>query len=133
MTGSGQASIAIAKRYFTAVNESRLDDLAAAFAEDAILSFPMLPPVAGRKAIQEFYAGVLVFYPERRDDITRWFVSEGGGDVAAEISFVGKTSTGKTVEFDAVDVFTIRNGVIQKLIIYYDSAKVLQMLGELPK
>ena len=35
-------------------------------------------------------------------------MSEGGGDVAAEISFVGKTSTGKTVEFDAVDVFTIR-------------------------
>jgi ketosteroid isomerase-like protein len=92
----------------------------------------MLPPVEGRNAIREFYAGVLAFYPERRDDITRWFVSEGG-DVAAEISFVGKTSTGRDVAFDAVDVFTIQNGVIQKLTIYYDSAKVLQMLGELPK
>ncbi len=132
MTGTGQASIAIAKRYFTAVNESRLDDLAAVFAEGAILSFPMLPHVEGRKAIREFYAGVLTFYPERRDDVTRWFVSEGG-DVAAEISFVGRTSTGRDVAFDAVDVFTIRNGVIQKLTIYYDSAKVIQMLGELPK
>jgi ketosteroid isomerase-like protein len=132
MTGTGQASIAIAKRYFTAVNESRLDDLAAVFAEGAILSFPMLPHVGGRKAIREFYAGVLTFYPERRDDVTRWFVSEGG-DVAAEISFVGRTSTGRDVAFDAVDVFTIRNGVIQKLTIYYDSAKVIQMLGELPK
>jgi len=132
MTGTGQASVAIAKRYFTAVNESRLDDLAAVFAEDAVLSFPMLSPVEGRKAIRDFYAGVLVFYPERRDDITRWFVSESG-DVAAEISFVGKTSTGRNVTFDAVDVFTIRNGEIQKLTIYYDSAKVLQMLGDLPK
>ncbi len=132
MTGPGQGSIAIAKRYFTAVNESRLDDLAAVFAEDAVLSFPMLPPVVGRKAIREFYAGVLVFYPERRDDITRWFVSEGG-DVAAEISFVGRTSSGRNVAFDAIDVFTVRNGAIQKLTIYYDSAKVVEMLGELPK
>lgn len=132
MSVPGQAAVAIAKRYFRAVNESRLDDLAAVFAEDAILSFPMLPPVEGRNAIREFYAGVLTFYPERRDDITRWFVSEGG-DVAAEISFVGKTSTGRDVAFDAVDVFTFQNGVIEKLTIYYDSAKVLQMLGELPK
>jgi ketosteroid isomerase-like protein len=132
MTLTGQASVAIAKRYFTAVNESRLGDLAAVFAEDAVLSFPMLPPVEGRRAIRDFYAGVLVFYPERRDDITRWFASEGG-DVAAEITFVGRTSTGRNVAFDAVDVFTIRGGMIQRLNIYYDSAKVLQMLGELPK
>ena len=132
MTGTGQASIAIAKLYFTAVNESHLDELAAVFAEDGVLSFPTLPPVEGRKTIREFYAGVLTFYPERRDDITRWFVSDGG-DVAAEISFVGRTATGRDVAFDAIDVFTIKNGVIEKLAIYYDSAKVIEMLGELPK
>lgn len=132
MTGTGQASIAIAKRYFTAVNESRLDDLAAVFAENGVLSFPMLPPVQGRKAVRDFYAGVLTFYPERRDDITRWFVSDDG-DVAAEISFVGRTATGRNVAFDAIDVFTIKSGLIEKLAIYYDSAKVIEMLGELPK
>ncbi len=132
MTGTRHASIAIAKRYFTAVNESRLDDLAAVFAENAVLTFPMLAAIKGRKAIREFYAGVLTFYPERRDDITRWFVSESG-DVAAEIGFVGKTSTGHNVAFDAVDVFTIKNGEIENLTIYYDSAKVLEMLGESPK
>lgn len=132
MTGTGQASITIAKRYFTAVNESRLDDLAAVFAENGVLSFPMLPPVQGRKAVRDFYAGVLTFYPERRDDITRWFVSDDG-DVAAEISFVGRTATGRNVAFDAIDVFTIKSGLIEKLAIYYDSAKVIEMLGELPK
>lgn len=132
MTGTGQASIAIAKRYFTAVNESRLDDLAVVFAENGVLSFPMLPPVQGRKAVRDFYAGVLTFYPERRDDITRWFVSDDG-DVAAEIRFVGRTATGRNVAFDAIDVFTIKSGLIEKLAIYYDSAKVIEMLGELPK
>ena len=132
MTETGKASITIANRYFTAVNESRLDDLASVFTEDAVLSFPMIPPVRGRKAIREFYAGVLTFYPARHDEITRWFVSDSG-DVAAEINFAGKTSTGRNVEFDAIDVFTIANGAIKKLSIFYDSAKVTEMLGELPK
>ncbi len=53
--------------------------------------------------------------------------------MAAEIHFEGRTATGHTVAFDAVDVFTIENGVIQDLHIFYDSAKVQQMVGELPK
>lgn len=132
MAGSGDKNIAVAKSYFAAVNETRLDDLAGVFAENGVLSFPMLPPIEGRKAIRDFYAGVLQFYPKRYDDVTRWFVSEAG-DVAAEIHFEGRTSTGRDVIFDAVDVFTIKNNLIQKLNIFYDSAKVLQMVGTLPK
>ncbi len=132
MTGIRETNIAVAKRYFSAVNETRLDDLAAVFAEDGVLSFPMLAPLEGRKAIRDFYAGVLEFYPKRHDDVTRWFVSDSG-DVAAEISFAGSTATGREVAFDAIDVFTVKSNLIQRLTIYYDSAKVMQMLGELPK
>ena len=132
MPGSGDKSIAVAKSYFAAVNETRLDDLAGVFAEDGVLSFPMLPQIQGRGAIRDFYAGVLQFYPKRLDDVTRWFVSEAG-DVAAEIHFEGRTSTGRDVIFDAVDVFTIKNNLIQKLNIFYDSARVLEMVGDLPK
>jgi ketosteroid isomerase-like protein len=132
MSGSGDKSIAVAKSYFAAVNETRLGDVAGVFAADGVLSFPMLPPIEGRKAIRDFYAGVLQLYSKRYDDVTRWFVSEAG-DVAAEIHFEGQTSTGRDVIFDAVDVFTIKNNLIQKLNIFYDSAKVLQMVGDLPK
>ena len=128
----GSDPIAIPKTYFAAVNETRLDDLAAVFAEDATLTFPMLEPIRGRKAIRDFYAGVLQFYPKRFDKVTRWFVSEAG-DVAAEIHYEGETQTGRTVIFDAVDLFTLRNGHIQKLHIFYDSASVMKMIGELPK
>lgn len=125
-------SVAVAKSYFAAVNETRLDDLAAVFAPDGVLTFPMLEPIRGRKGIRDFYAGVLQFYPKRYDEVTRWFVSEKG-DVAAEIHFEGRTATGRDVVFDAVDLFTIRNGLIERLNIFYDSAKVLQMVGDLPK
>jgi ketosteroid isomerase-like protein len=124
--------VEVARAYFTAINETRLDDLAAVFAEKARLSFPMLDPIEGRGAIRDFYQGVLEFYPERRDEVTRYFVSEGG-DVAAEIHFEGKTANGRPVIFDAVDLFTVAHGLIQELKIFYDSAKVMQMVGELPK
>jgi len=125
-------NVTVAKTYFAAVNQKQMDNLAAVFAEDGVLTFPLLSPIRGRQAIREFYSGVLQFYPEAFDDVTRWFVSESG-DVAAEIHFEGRTATGHTVAFDAVDVFTIENGVIQDLHIFYDSAKVQQMVGELPK
>jgi len=122
-------SVAVARAYFAAVNETRLDDLAALFAEKARLSFPLLDPIEGRAAIRDFYKGVLEFYPERRDEVTRYFISEGG-NVAAEIHFEGKTVNGRKVIFDAVDLFSVAEGLIQELKIFYDSAKVMQMVGE---
>ena len=125
-------AVAIAKRYFSAVNETRLDDLAAVFAPDGVLHFPAQDPLRGRDAIRNFYAGVLDFYPKRFDDVTQWFTSQQG-NVAAYIHFEGRTATGSDVIFDAVDVFTIRDGMIQQLQIFYDSIKVQQMVGTLPK
>ena len=124
--------VTIAKRYFSAVNETRLDDLAQVFAPEGVLHFPVLEPLRGRDAIRSFYAGVLEFYPKRYDDVTQWFTSESG-NVAAYIHFEGQTQTGRDVVFDAVDVFTIRDGMIQQLQIFYDSIKVQQMVGTLPK
>ncbi|MBZ5700864.1 MAG: nuclear transport factor 2 family protein [Acidobacteriia bacterium] len=117
--------------YFDAVHASQPDALAACFAEDAEVHFPMQELVVGRGKIREFYAGVFVFYARRHDEITAVYQS-ANGDVATEIHFDGTTGDGKDVTFDAVDVFTVRNNKIQKLRIFYDSAKVLQMLGALP-
>jgi ketosteroid isomerase-like protein len=127
-----QDPIAVAKAYFSAVNETRLDDLAKVFAEKARLEFPQQEPVQGRQAIHDFYAGVLQFYPERFDKVTRYF-QDGQGGVAAEIHFEGKTLTGRPVVFDAVDLFRVQGEEIQELRIFYDAKKVLEMVGELPK
>ncbi len=122
----------IVRAYFAAVNETRLEDLVALFAPEASLHFPLSDPIVGREAIGRFYANVLQFYPERFDEVRRLFFSPEG-DVAVEIHFEGKTATGREVVFEAVDLFTIREGLIQKLQIFYDSARVLEMIGALPK
>lgn len=126
------ASKQLVQAYFEAINNTQLDELAQLFADDAELHFPMMDPIVGRAAIRQFYEGVLQFYPKRFDDARRFFFSEGG-DVAVEIHFEGTTMEGKEVVFDAVDLFTIRGGQIRKLQIFYDSAKVMQMIGTLPQ
>lgn len=121
----------VVRSYFAAINDTRLDDLAGGFAEDASLHFPLTDPIVGRENIRRFYEGVLEFYPTRYDDARRFFFS-ADGSVAVEIYFEGRTATGRDVAFDAVDLFTIAEGRIQKLQIFYDSAKVMEMIGGLP-
>ena len=126
-----RASEQIVRNYFEAINHTRLDDLAEVFAEDAELNFPMMHPIIGREPIRQFYEGVLNFYPKRYDDARRFFFSDTG-DVAVEIHFESVTATGQEVIFDAVDLFTIVDGHIKKLHIFYDSARVIKMIGRLP-
>lgn len=129
---SAQDPVDVAKAYFSAVNAKRIDDIGKVFAECAVLEFPQIGPVAGRQAIRDFYAGVLQFYPSCFDRVTRFF-SDGQGGVAAEIHFEGTTATGRSVIFDAVDLFRVSGSEIQELRIFYDAKKVLEMVGELPK
>lgn len=119
-----------ARAYFDAVHAGDTGRLASLFTDDAVLRFPTLDPIAGREAIRAFYANVFTFYARRSDRVTRWFHAENA--VAAEIHFEGRTSGGKDVVFDAVDLFTVSGGKITRIEIYYDSARVMQMLGTLP-
>ncbi len=122
---------ALARSYFDAVHDGDLDKLAGLFAEDATVYFPVRDPVVGREAIRSFYADVFKLYATRTDDCRRIF-RDSQGNVAVEISFVGKLGSGKEVAFEAVDLFTAKDGRIQELRIFYDSVKVMRMLGTLP-
>ncbi len=120
-------SLEVTRRYFSSLNETRLDDLGKVFAVDAKLHFPGYEPICGRAAIQSFYTKVLKYYPKHFDNPVKFFFSEDGS-IAVEIHFEGKTINGLPMIFDAVDVFEVGNGQLKTLRIRYDSAKVIQML-----
>jgi len=123
-----QKNLQTVQRYFSSLNETRLEELAEVFAEDAILQFPNYEPIHGREAIVSFYTAVLKYYPKHFDNPVKFFFSEDGW-VAVEIHFEGETIKGQSIVFDAVDVFEMENGKVKKLRIRYDSAKVAQMLA----
>jgi ketosteroid isomerase-like protein len=123
-----QQNLRLVQRYFSSLNETRLDELEKVFAEDATLDFPTYEPIRGRQAIVSFYNAVLKAYPKHFDNPVKYFFSEDGS-VAVEIHFEGETAKGQRMAFDAVDVFEVQDGVVKRLRIRYDSAKIAQMLA----
>jgi ketosteroid isomerase-like protein len=128
MSTSVQARLEVVRRYFSSLNETRLDDLGQVFAEAATLHFPSYEPIHGREAIQAFYTAVLKYYPKHFDNPVKFFVSDDER-IAVQIQFVGETIKGQPMVFDAVDVFHVEGQRVQTLHIRYDSARVAQMLG----
>lgn len=120
-------NLQLVQRYFSSLNETRLDELGKVFAEDATLHFPTFEPIRGRVAIQSFYTAVVKYYPKHLDNPVKFFFSDDGA-IAVEIHFEGETIKGQPMVFDAVDVFQVESGHVKKLQIRYDSAKVAQML-----
>lgn len=127
------ASLSLVKEYFRCVNGARIEELAALFADDARLRVPLSRPLAGRAAIRTYYERTFAAYPEKRfDRVERCYVSpDDAAHVAVDIHFEGEDATlGRSVVFDAVDLFTVRDGAIADLRIFYDSASLLRQLGK---
>lgn len=126
------ASTALVEEYFRCVNGGRIDELTALFAPDASMRVPLSRPRHGREAIREYYERTFRAFPEKRHDrVERIYVADNAGEVAVDIHFEGEDITvGRGVVFDAVDLFTIRDGLIAQLRIFYDSASVLRQLGK---
>lgn len=127
MSNSVQENLPVVQRYFSSLNETRLDKLGEVFAEDATLHFPTYEPIRGLTAIRCFYTAVLKYYPKHFDNPVKFFFSDDGG-IAVEIHFEGETIEGQPIVFDAVDVFEVESGRVKNLQIRYDSAKVARML-----
>jgi hypothetical protein len=72
-----------------------------------------------------YYSTVLVPYPVHHDDPYAIHVS--GDVVTVEIAFTGETHEGVPVEFEAVDVFTLRDGRICRLTTWYDIDRVRKL------
>jgi uncharacterized protein (TIGR02246 family) len=114
--------------YFDGVNAGRYDDVAALFAEDAVLLAPGTKPRRGREQIAAYFPAVLARYPEHFDDPTRVLVD--GRAAAVEIDFTGRLDTGAPIAFQAIDVFDFdERGRIVRLTTWYDSHRLRKQLG----
>ncbi len=126
-----KSSEPIVLSYFKAVDAMDIDELMALFNDDASLHYPVSDPIVGKDAIRNFYSGVFKKYASGQDHIRRLFFSEDGSMVA-EIYFEAVLKNGRSVEFEAVDIFTIVDNRIQKIQVNFDSAKILQEIGPPP-
>ena len=113
------------RRYFDGLNNEDWEDFTGIWTEDAELVGVGARTRKGRDDVMTYYSNVLVPYPVHYDDPYAIHVS--GDIVTVEIAFQGETHEGVSVEFEAVDVFTLREGKIARLTTWYDIDRVRKL------
>jgi ketosteroid isomerase-like protein len=104
--------------YFNHVNNEDWDALSALWCEDAELKVVSARPRSGRDDVMTYYPKALAPYPVHHDEPVR--ITTAGDVVTVEIHFTGETAQGKPVEFDAIDVFDMRDGMLWKMSSWFD-------------
>lgn len=115
--------------YFAAVNAEDWAALAGLWEPDAELVATGARPRYGREAIVAYYPKVLAGYAEHVDRPVRYIRDRSA--VVVEVAFTGRTTAGRPVAFDAVDVFDLApgSGRIRRLSTWYDTAAVRRQVG----
>ena len=116
-------SAELVQRYFDAANEKDWAAMAELWHDDAELHAVGSRPRIGREDILKYYPLVLSGYSENSDVATRFI--ESGDTVVVEIAFDGRLHDGRTVKFNALDVFDFVDGRIKNLSIWYDTKSVM--------
>lgn len=116
----------LVEEYFQAVDTEDWSLMERLWHHDAELIAVGQPPLHGITSILEHFPRILSGYVEHTDAPTRYLVAESS--VIVEIHFTGRITSGRTVEFDALDVFDIEMGLIKRLHTWYDTAKVAKLV-----
>ncbi|MGD9986553.1 nuclear transport factor 2 family protein [Pseudonocardia sp.] len=115
-------SRAVVEGYFAAINADRFDDLADVFAPDVEIHTVGAEPVHGRDAALDHFPALLANYVEHDDRVTRWI--EAPGAVVCDIAFRGRLTDGRSVAFEALDVFDVVDGLIVRVCTWFDTHDV---------
>ena len=111
------------RRYFNGVNNEDWDDFRGIWHDDAVIEVVGGIRVQGWDAILPYYVNALTNFPVHYDDPYRVHIA--GDTVTVEIAFTGETVDGVPATFEAVDVFTLEDGLVRRLTTWYDLDRVL--------
>jgi hypothetical protein len=110
-------------RYFHGVNTEDWEDFRGIWHVDAVVEVVGGIRVQGWDAILPYYVGALKNFPVHYDDPYKVHVA--GDTITVEIAFTGETVDGVPTTFEAVDVFTLEDGLVRRLTTWYDLDRVL--------
>jgi steroid delta-isomerase-like uncharacterized protein len=135
---------AFCARYMAAWNGHAASAMADLLTEDIVWEDPALPrPARGIAAVQEFMRGSWVAFPDLRFDETdtphltaegdqvawRWRMR---GRMTGAIDPPGFAPTGRSMEVEGVDLWTMRDGRIARYRAFYDTNDLARQLGIAP-
>jgi ketosteroid isomerase-like protein len=126
-TMEDRVSAEVIASYFQHLNGDEPDLLSALWAPDGKLLPVGARPRVGRDEVRDYYERLFTPWQTHLDSPTRIFSGPPGATVV-EVVFTGRAGNGVDVEFDAIDVFDIRDGQIVRLRTLYDLVHVRKSL-----
>lgn len=117
LVGSDDVPPAVAG-YFDALNAEDWPALEALWCPDARLTAPGSRPRSGTEEIMAYFRPLFGAWQAHHDQPVRVLVANEV--VVVEVSFTGRSSSGRELTFAAVDVFELRSGAIATLSTWYD-------------
>lgn len=116
--------------YFDSLNAEDWDGLRTIWAEDAAVFAVGARPRYGVDDAMDLYTRIFKNWSRHLDVPGRTLID--GDTVMVEVHFVGTTTAGREVEFDAVDVIDLAGGRIKRITTWYDTARVLDLIAGAP-
>jgi hypothetical protein len=114
--------------YYQAVNDSRWDDVADFFHDDAVLLIPGQRPKIGREAIHRFYSAHGTHFAEHHDDVPLLMID--GNRVMTVIDFHGVDVRGNRVRYWNGGVFTFDGARCRQYRVIFDTAELPEWIRE---
>jgi hydroxyacylglutathione hydrolase len=137
--GSNEAE-AVTRRYFEAIGAHDVDGAAAMWAPDGREDVRGQGLFIGPEGVREFIGDLLAAMPDLRVEVVST-TTEGercalhwrfNGTFAGPGSFNGIAPTGHSMEFEGVDVLTVRDGLIHANDAFTDTMAIPRQIGMMP-
>jgi len=112
---------ALIARHDNGWNTQDLDEILATYTPDVVFQNHTAgeEPVAGADAVRAHLAGIFERWPDMRFSSRRLYVSEAF--CVSEWTATATTGDGRRLEWDGVDVFPLRDGLIARKDVYSTS------------
>jgi ketosteroid isomerase-like protein len=118
----------VVRRYFACLDAEDWPTMRTLWNEDAELRAVGTRPRNGADAVVEYFSRIFAPWREHTDAPSR-FIAQGN-TIVVEVTFSGTTRDGRAVSFDAVDVFDLVGGRIQRLSNWYDVVYARRVLAD---
>jgi steroid delta-isomerase-like uncharacterized protein len=131
-------------RFLAAWSEHDLGAVADGVTDDVVVEDPAWPqPIRGVPELQRFMQAVWVTFPDLRvEEPTPPHRTAAGDQVAFRWRMLGTmlgpagppgfAPTGRTIDIEGVDLWTMRDGRIARARVFYDMSEILRQLGIAP-
>lgn len=138
-TTKTQSPVELIRSAFEALDRHDLDAMAAIWADDIEERFVPVDVYRGKEAVRGYFSEVFASLPDFHIEIDR-IVGEGEtvfvkwratGTFTGQ-PYMGIEATGKPIELEGIDCFTVREGLIRENFVVYDGATWARQIGLLP-